>query len=422
MTEKVEKDKFLSPLLRGKSRDVVSCYREMDKHRSFDLPSYLFYSHRHIIIYMTLKGSVLVVEDDPINRIILTKSVTKAGYTSFSVENGELALAFLDQQQIDIILLDLVMPGQLDGYGVLRELKKHPLWSYIPVIVVSELKDVGSIVECIKLGAADHLPKPIDPILLNARLSASLAQKRLWDAEQSHIQNLENYNIQLQSQNAELDAFAGTVAHDLKTPLTSIIGMSQLLEKYYEAIPADKQKEYLGRIAANGVRMKNIIDELLLLASIRKGEIQTYPLEMERILPEVFGRLEHMLESHRPEIILPPHWQVGLGYGPWVEEVWANYVTNALKYGREKPILQFGSDVLPEGFVRFWLKDNGQGIAPEDVQKLFIPFSRVNQNRVEGQGLGLSIVQRIVEKLDGKVGVESTLNEGSTFWFALPAV
>jgi signal transduction histidine kinase len=371
---------------------------------------------------MTLKGSVLVVEDDPINRIILTKSVTKAGYTCFSVENGEQALAFLNQQQIDIILLDLVMPGQLDGYGVLRELKKHPLWSYIPVIVVSELKDVGSIVECIKLGAADHLPKPIDPILLNARLSASLAQKRLWDAEQNHIQHLESYNTQLQSQNAELDAFAGTVAHDLKTPLTSIIGMSQLLEKYYDNIPAEQQKEYLGRIAANGARMKNIIDELLLLASIRKGEIQTYPLEMERIMPEVFGRLEHMVESYRPEIILPPQWQVGLGYGPWIEEVWANYMTNALKYGPEKPILQFGSDVLPDGLVRFWLKDNGQGIAPEHVQKLFIPFSRVNQNRVEGQGLGLSIVQRIVEKLDGKVGVESVLNEGSRFWFALPAV
>ena len=99
----------------------------------------------------------------------------------------------------------------------------------------------------------------------------------------------------------------------------------------------------------------------------------------------------------------------------------ANYVSNAIQHGGQPPRVQLGADVQTDGMVRFWVRDNGQGIPRQEVGRLFAPFTRLNQVRAKGHGLGLSIVRRIVEKLGGQVGVESELGKGSSFFFTLPA-
>jgi two-component system sensor histidine kinase/response regulator len=115
-------------------------------------------------------------------------------------------------------------------------------------------------------------------------------------------------------------------------------------------------------------------------------------------------------------------WPVALGYAPWVEEVWINYLSNAFRYGGRPPRLELGAEAQPDGRVRFWVRDNGAGLTPEDQARLFTPFTRLDQVQVKGHGLGLSIVRRIVEKLGGQVGVESQIGQGSTFSFTLPGV
>ena len=114
-------------------------------------------------------------------------------------------------------------------------------------------------------------------------------------------------------------------------------------------------------------------------------------------------------------------WPRALGHAAWVEEVWANYLSNAIKYGGQPPRVMLGAEPQQDGMVRYWVRDNGPGLAPEDQARLFTPFTRLDQVRVKGHGLGLSIVRRIVEKLGGQVGVESQLGQGSTFFFILPA-
>jgi signal transduction histidine kinase len=109
-----------------------------------------------------------------------------------------------------------------------------------------------------------------------------------------------------------------------------------------------------------------------------------------------------------------------LGYAPWIEEVWVNYLSNAIKYGGRPPRVELGAETQPGGLVRFWVRDNGPGIAPEAQVRLFVPFTRLDQVRAKGHGLGLSIVRRIVEKLGGQVGVISTPGQGSVFSFTLP--
>ncbi|MEJ2751008.1 MAG: HAMP domain-containing sensor histidine kinase, partial [Anaerolineae bacterium] len=115
-------------------------------------------------------------------------------------------------------------------------------------------------------------------------------------------------------------------------------------------------------------------------------------------------------------------WPLALGYTPWVEEVMVNYVSNALKYGGRPPYVELGATRQPDNRVRFWVRDNGLGLTPEQQAKLFTEFERLGQTRANGHGLGLSIVRRIVEKMDGDYGVESTAvpGEGCTFYFTLP--
>ena len=132
-------------------------------------------------------------------------------------------------------------------------------------------------------------------------------------------------------------------------------------------------------------------------------------------------RLAHMIEEHQTEIILPGTWPVALGYDPWVEEVWVNYLSNAIKYGGQPPHVELGATAQADGMVRFWVRDNGSGLTPEEQARLFTPFTRLDQVRAKGHGLGLSIVWRIVEKLGGQVGVESEIGRGSVFTFTLPA-
>lgn len=233
---------------------------------------------------------------------------------------------------------------------------------------------------------------------------------------------LRRYAAELESQNAELDAFAHTVAHDLRSPLSLVVGLAEALEEDHDSIPGDELRIYLHRIAQGGRRMSNIIDELLLLATVRKTDVAGKALDMESILDETQQRLRDMLEKYRVEIVLPPAWPTAIGYGPWVGEVWVNYISNAIKYGGRPPRVELGAETRSDGMVLFWVRDNGPGLSPREQAQLFAPFTRLAQGRAEGHGLGLSIVRRIVEKLGGEAGVQSegVPGKGSIFSFTLP--
>ncbi|MBI1878170.1 MAG: HAMP domain-containing histidine kinase [Chloroflexi bacterium] len=175
-------------------------------------------------------------------------------------------------------------------------------------------------------------------------------------------------------------------------------------------------------IVRNGRKMNNIVDELLLLASVRQQQVAMQPLDMASIIAEARQCLLHLIEARQAEIIAPSSWPMALGYGPWVAEVWVNYLSNAIKYGGQPPHLELGATERKDGLVCFWVRDNGPGLTPEQQARLFMPFTRLNQVQVQGYGLGLSIARRIVEKLGGQVGVASngTPGQGSVFSFTLP--
>lgn len=221
---------------------------------------------------------------------------------------------------------------------------------------------------------------------------------------------------------ADLDSFAHMVAHDLKNPLSVLFTWSAWLQDTCEELSTDKLKEYLAQMRDSSQHAINIVEELLLFASIRKLEtLETNRLDMTEVINQPTIRLAHMIEEHQATIILPDDWHDAIGYTPWILEVWVNYMSNAIKYGGTPPILELGSTLEPNHTVRFWIRDNGQGIDDDKLPNLFNMFDRLGEMRIQGHGLGLSIVKRIIEKLNGCTSVESIVGQGSIFSFTLPS-
>jgi two-component system sensor histidine kinase/response regulator len=359
------------------------------------------------------KNTLLIVDDSPENLELLCEFLRSSGFELAVAENGEAALEQVAQVQPDLILLDVVMPG-LDGFETCRRLKQNNETKDIPVIFMTALVNTSDKVKGFELGAVDHIAKPLQPDEVLARITTHLTIKNLQKSLQEQITERDQLI-------GQLDAFAHTVAHDLKNPLGVITGYMTFLNDHWTTLPTGQVQELLQTITQTGYKMSNIIEELLLLASIRQSEVKLHPLNMGLIVSESLLRLNYMLEEYQAEVILPGEWPVALGHAQWVEEVWVNYISNGLKYGGQPPHLELGATATPTGTICFWVRDNGPGLSPAAQAKLFTRFTRLDQTRAKGHGLGLSIVQHIVEKLGGEVGIESAVGRDCKFYFTLPA-
>jgi signal transduction histidine kinase len=233
-----------------------------------------------------------------------------------------------------------------------------------------------------------------------------------------HEQVLLQHARDLSQRNEELDAFTHTVAHDLKNPMSTIIIAAATIED--PDLDPKEMRSYLHGIVEIIHRMSRILDELLLLSQVRKVDIPGEMIEMGPVVSSACNQLVDLLKSSGARLVLPPAWPAAIGHAPWIEQVWVNYLSNAVKYGGNPPFIELGVDPLPDGMLRFWVRDNGKGIPTAEQTHLFRPFTQLSQVHTKGSGLGLAIVRRIVEKLGGTVGVESQQGQGSYFYFTLP--
>lgn len=220
----------------------------------------------------------------------------------------------------------------------------------------------------------------------------------------------------------DLDSFSHTVAHDLKNMLGAIVSASNLIKMGIDDMKKEDLLEINDLIRQSATKTMHITRELLTLASVRQQEVMPVRFNMQRIVIEALKRLNDMILENNAQVIIPPQWHDVLGYEGWLEEVWVNFMSNAIKYGGTPPVIHLGSEILTDRRVKFWIKDNGKGLSEEDMSLLYHKFTRLDTMRAEGHGLGLSIVKRIIEKLNGEVGVESgnIPGEGCTFYFILP--
>jgi signal transduction histidine kinase len=255
-------------------------------------------------------------------------------------------------------------------------------------------------------------------------LRAVMAALSLWRTQRTSEEKLRLYADELQQQNEDLDAFSHTVAHDLKTPLAILASSSEMLLAMPESLSEADMAELVQLIHKYAAKAIDIIDELLLLASTRQAPVQVEPINMGDIINCALASLAHVIVQAEARVVKPVSWPLVRGYAPWLEEVWVNYISNGLKYGGVPPRLHLGATPEEDGLICFWIRDNGDGLSPEEQAQLFAPFTRLDNAHADGHGLGLSIVRRIVEKLGGTVRVESSgiPGQGSCFSFTLPAI
>lgn len=227
---------------------------------------------------------------------------------------------------------------------------------------------------------------------------------------------------ELSGRNRELDAFSHTVAHDLKSPLAGVVGYLGMLRDMESENLSDDGLMMLKQAESSAYHMKQIIESLLLLAQLRSLEQEVGAVDVAAVIKSALTRTSLILQTRNMTVTVDDDLPPVMAYGPWLEEVFANLITNAVKYaGRSNPnptIHIYADDY--NGQVRYIVADNGMGIAPEQQARLFEAFVRFHAEHAEGLGLGLSIIQRIIRKLGGEVGVESEPGKGSNFWFALP--
>ena len=246
-------------------------------------------------------------------------------------------------------------------------------------------------------------------------------RKRALDAAVESNAQLRNEIIEKERLIAELDAYAHTVAHDLKNPISGVIGLTEFITEDIRNQQLDQAIELLTLLNDQGHTMLKIVDELLLLSKIRREDIQLVDIDMHSTVKEAINRLKFQIQEREATFELPDRWINAKGHPQWLEEVWANLISNAIKYGGNPPRVVIGNEQMADGRIRFTVQDNGAGLSPEMVEKLFMDFERLGQKNIEGHGLGLSITKRIIEKLGGEVAVtsENLPGKGCTFCFTL---
>lgn len=363
---------------------------------------------------------VLIAEDDALVCEMVRQQLQRLGYVVVGeAYDGHTALTLTQTVQPDILILDIEMPG-LDGLSVAEQLHQR---CPTPIVILTAYETSELVKKASAFGVGAYLLKPPQPRDLDRAITIALARFADLKTLQQMNAELQRLNAQLQTQNTDLNAYAHFVAHDLKNPLSVVLGYAEFLLEDYAEIPPAKAQEYLNIIVTKSRKTISIVNGLLMLAKVQNLQMELEPVEMGNVVQEVLERLAWSIAEQQAQIQMPSHWPLVLGHPQLIEEVWTNYISNALKYGGIPPKIELGFDPEIRNQQRFWVCDNGPGIAPEFAEKVFEPFIRLpnGKNRADSHGLGLSIVRRIVEKLGGEVGVESRKPHGSCFWFSLPS-
>lgn len=361
------------------------------------------------------KGTILVVDDTATNLRIVFDWLNAEGYRVLTMPSGVQALEKLDQIEPDLILMDLMMP-EMDGFETTARIKSQPDFEDIPVIVMTALTDVSSKVTAFDSGAVDYVTKPLERRELIARVKTHLELSRA-------RKRLSEDNIAKQAMIQELNAFAHTVAHDLKNPLSIIMGYAETLIDYGSDYDADEVSEIYNDVLTSSKKMNQIIYSLLLLASTRDKEVSLQETSVYDVCLEARQRYIDVIDAQKADLQIAENIPSAMTYPDWLEEAVCNLVSNAVKYGGEPPIIKCGGRKLENGMNEYWIEDNGAGLNEEQVGKLFVAFERLSAGatNIEGTGLGLTIVQRIINRLGGDIRVESEVGVGTRFIFTLPS-
>lgn len=369
----------------------------------------------------------------------LADSLREEGYDVALAHSGEEALEFLSVQRVDCILLDSELPG-LTGLQTCQRIKESARWRDTPLIVLSDGDGREATVSSINSGADDFIQKSAHPQVFKARVRAQLRRKQLAEESRQFQEQLLREEMEaaearaarelsetrakllaeLAAKNEELEAFSYSVSHDLRGPLLVIEGYSKVvLEKYGQRLDQEAQN-YLQRVCAGTERMSQLIEDLLKLSKIGRGELRKLAVDLGQLGEQVVDELRRR-EPERAIDVEIEHPLPAVADPRLLKVVLENLIGNAWKYTghTSKPKIEVGHGEK-EGQPTYYIRDNGAGFDMEYAHRLFAPFQRLHSaSEFEGTGIGLATVRRIIQRHGGRIWADAKPGEGATFTFTL---
>lgn len=364
-----------------------------------------------------IKGNVLVVDDEEKNRELLRDLLEVDGFIVLEAEDGELALKLVEETPPDVIVLDIMMP-KMDGFEVCRRLKDDQKTAPIPILLVTALKERDDRIMGIKAGANDFLSKPIDKQDLTLRVRNAAYTKSLFDQLQ------ENYE-KLKELEKLRDNLTHMIVHDMRSPLMGANGYLELLKMRAKDNFTEKQNQYVIKASNSVSYLMEMINSLLDVSKLEEGEMkldlqQCDLRNLTKDAIELLGSLKDKLNIY----FEPSEELIFVNCDPdLITRVIANILGNAIKFTPEGGKVEI-SITKEDNQARFAVTDTGYGIPPEYQTKIFEKFGQVEireKKEKYSTGLGLTFCKLTVEAHGGEIGVDSILEQGSTFWFVLPA-
>jgi two-component system sensor histidine kinase/response regulator len=366
------------------------------------------------------KTRILIVEDEAAQMQALCDTLRASGYDARGYTRPEAALDVLSKERFAILLSDLMMPG-LDGIGLLREaVKTDP---YLVGIIMTGQATVDTAIGAMKAGAFDYILKPFHRSAILPVLTRALAVRELRLQNAELERRIRARSEELEAVNRELDAFTHSVSHDLRAPLRGVDGCAGILEEdFAEALPPEARR-LIGAIRADCKRMSQLIDDLLAFSRLGRQPLKTRPVALNELVSEILLELRPAHQGRNIRFSVGELGKVRADPA-LLRQALMNLLSNAIKFTGKTPQASVEIGWLPDpdsGSRIYFVKDNGAGFDMRHAGKLFGVFERLHgQEDYEGTGVGLAIVQRIVQRHGGRVWAEGQVGHGATFYFSLP--
>ncbi|HKP64738.1 MAG TPA: ATP-binding protein [Polyangiales bacterium] len=330
-------------------------------------------------------------------------------YEVLQAADGATALRLARNAAPDLILSDVMMPG-LDGFGLVQALRADRTTRTIPLILLSARAGEGAAIEGLEAGADDYLAKPFTARELLARVRTHLELSRA----------RKQWGEELERANRELEAFSYSVSHDLRAPLRAIDGFSKALLSSHAAQLDEQGKNYLDRVRAATQRMGGLIDDLLNLSRISRGELRREDVDITRLARGIAEDMRRRYATPHVTLEIEPGLHAAADPS-LLSVVLENLLANAWKFSskQEAPRVTVGKQ-SSGGQTVFFVRDNGAGFDMAYSDNLFRPFQRLHsQSEFEGTGIGLATVQRVINRHSGRIWAEGAVGAGATFFFTL---
>jgi two-component system, sensor histidine kinase and response regulator len=361
---------------------------------------------------------LLIVDDEVAQMKALCKTLEMEGYATTGYSSARQALASLRAGEVDLLLTDLMMP-EMDGISLLKAAREVD--GSLAGIVMTGHGTIDTAVRAMQHGALDYILKPfkLSTVLTVLARAREVRQLRL---ENAALQERERgYIAELEAANKDLEAFSCSISHDLRAPLRAITGFCEMfLTDYGQDVPAGGRR-LLDRVAGGAARMDQLIEDLLSFSRYSRQPLLKGPVKLDVIARSVVDELQ-LREAGRSV-----EWRLGVlpectGDASLLQQVLTNLLSNAFKFTRQRnpAIIEMGCNVV-DGESVIFVRDNGTGFDMRYVDKLFGVFQRLHSaSDFEGTGVGLSIVQRIVQRHGGRIWAHSEPDQGALFSFTLP--